>query len=111
MHDFSFESEEQMFWWLIIGSKGGTMRAKILRSICHKPMNANQLSEVMKVNYRTAKFHLDVMQKNGLVKSIGPKYGLVYFPTPKCEAHKDLLMKVIEKGSSAVRFMERKKLK
>lgn len=111
MHEFSFESEEQMFWWLIIGSKGGITRAKILRSICHKPMNANQLSEAMNVNYRTAKFHLDVMQKNGLVKSIGPKYGLVYFPTAKCVAHKELLMKVIEKGSSSVRFMERKKLK
>ena len=111
MQEFSFESEEQMFWWLIIGSKGGATRAKILLSVCHTPMNVNQLSEAISVNYRTAKFHLELMEKNGLVKSIGPKYGLVYFPTQKCLAHKDLLLKVIESGPSAVRFVERKRLK
>lgn len=100
-----------MFWWLIIGSKGGAMRARMLQLICHKPMNVNQLSEALKVNYRTAKFHLDIMRKNGLVKATGPKYGLVYFPTQVCLAHKDLLMKVIEEGPSAVFFKERKVIK
>lgn len=87
------------------------MRAKMLLLICHKPMNVNQLSEAMNVNYRTAKFHLDIMKKNGLVKATGPKYGLVYFPTQVCVAHKDLLMKVLEEGPSAVYFRERKRTK
>lgn len=102
----SFESEDQMFWWLIIGSKGGATRAKILQLICDRPMNAHQLSEAMDVNYRTATFHLDVMLKNGLVKAEGPKYGLVYFPSPVCRAHKDLLRKVIAEGASAASFQE-----
>ena len=87
------------------------MRAKMLLLICHKPMNVNQLSEAMKVNYRTAKYHLNVMRKNDLVKATGPRYGLVYFPTQVCLAHKDLLLKVIEDGPSMVQFRERKKNK
>ena len=87
-----------MFWWIIVGSKGGAMRAKILQLICETPMNAHQVSEALRVNYRTATFHLDVMAKNGLVRTGGPRYGLVYFPSPACMAHKDLLRKVI-KGS------------
>ena len=87
------------------------MRARMLQLICHTPMNANQLSEAMNVNYRTAKFHLDVMLRNGLVKAEGPKYGMVYFPSPSCLAHKDLLMKVIEDGPSSVYFVERRAMR
>ncbi|MDG6999613.1 MAG: winged helix-turn-helix transcriptional regulator [Nitrososphaerota archaeon] len=104
----SFESEDQMFWWLIIGSKGGSTRAKMLQLICERPMNAHQLSEAMNVNYRTATFHLDVMLRNGLVMAEGPKYGLVYFPSPVCRAHKELLMTVIAEGPSAALFQENK---
>ena len=93
-----------MFWWIIVGSKGGAMRAKILQLICETPMNAHQVSEALRVNYRTATFHLDVMAKNGLVRTGGPRYGLVNFPSPACMAHKDLLRKVIEYGASAVSF-------
>ena len=96
-----------MFWWVVVGSKGGAMRAKMLLLLCERPMNANQISDALKVNYRTTTFHLEVLLKNGLVKAEGPKYGLMYFPSPTCIAHVDLLEKVVKQGPSAASFRER----
>jgi DNA-binding transcriptional ArsR family regulator len=96
-----------MFWWIIVGSKGGEMRAKLLQLLCERPMNAHQLSEALNVNYRTVTHHLDVLLKNGLVRAEGPKYGLMYFPSPVCIARKDLLKRVAEQGPSAASFEER----
>lgn len=80
------------------------MRAKILQLLCERPMNANQLSEALGVNYRTVTFHLEVLSKNGLVTGEGPKYGLMYFPSPVCIARKELLEKIAKEDSSAASF-------
>ena len=95
-----------MFWWIVVGSKGGAMRAKILQLLCERPMNANQLSDALRFNYRTVTFHLEVLLKNGLVKAEGPKYGLMYFPSPVCVARRDLLERVAKEGPSAASFEE-----
>jgi DNA-binding transcriptional ArsR family regulator len=42
-------------------------------------MNANKLTEVMEVDYRTVRHHLDLLEKNGLITSMGPRYGRMYF--------------------------------
>lgn len=104
----SFESPDHMFWWVVVGSKGGVMRARMLQLLCERPMNANQLSEALKVNYRTIMFHLEVLVKNGLVKAEGPRYGLMYFPSDVCIARKDLLEKIVKEGPSAASFDGRK---
>ncbi len=83
------------------------MRAKMLQLLCEKPMNANQLSEALNVNYRTVTFHLEVLLKNGLVRAEGPKYGLMYFPSPVCIAQRGLLEKIAKEGPSAAFFEER----
>ena len=83
------------------------MRAKMLLLLCERPMNANQLSEALKVNYRTVTHHLELLGKNGLVTTEGPKYGLMYFPSAVCIARKELLEKIAKEGPSAASFEER----
>ncbi len=95
-----------MFWWIVVGSKGGEMRAKMLDLLCERPMNANQLAEALKVNYRTVTHHLDVLSKNGLIKAEGPKYGQMYFPSESCRSHRNLLKRLVEGGSSSTSFEE-----
>ena len=42
-------------------------------------MNANQLGEALGVDYRTIRHHLEILEKNKLVTSMGERYGKIYF--------------------------------
>jgi DNA-binding transcriptional ArsR family regulator len=48
-------------------------------TIKEEPMNANQLGEVLGVDYRTIRHHLEILEKNKLVTSMGERYGKIYF--------------------------------
>jgi len=68
--------------WLLEGSRGGRLRARILLLLKEKPMNPNQLAKTLQVNYRTVTHHLKVLQKHGLVKRLGREgYGAPYVLT------------------------------
>ncbi|MCW4049161.1 MAG: winged helix-turn-helix domain-containing protein [Candidatus Bathyarchaeota archaeon] len=77
---------KHMLQWLIAGSRGGPNRAKLIVAIKNEPMNANQLGVVLGVDYRTIRHHLDILEKNGLVTSIGQRYGKMYFLSVDLEA-------------------------
>jgi DNA-binding transcriptional ArsR family regulator len=44
-----------------------------------KPKNANQLRKILEVDYRTVRHHLDILEKNGLITTIGERYAKMYF--------------------------------
>ena len=71
--------------WLIAGSRGGVNRGKILTTLREEPMNANQLGEAIGVDYRTIRHHLEILEKNGMITSMGPRYGTMYFISPNLE--------------------------
>ncbi len=70
---------KQLLWWLIAGSDGGLNRARIIHSLNDKPCNANKLAERMDLDYKTIRYHLDILEDNDLITSMGKKYGKVYF--------------------------------
>lgn len=78
-----------------MGSRGGPMRAKILKLLSERPMNAHQLAEALGVNYRTITHHLNVLLENGLIVAEGPKYGTPYFPSKTFLDHSDVFMKIM----------------
>jgi DNA-binding transcriptional ArsR family regulator len=65
--------------WLIAGTRGGVNRGRIIIELRQEPKNANQLGNIMDVDYRTVKHHLDILEKNGLITSVGERYGRMYF--------------------------------
>lgn len=71
------------------------MRARILVALIERPMNANQITELLRVNYRTTVHHLEVLVKHGLLVAEGPEYGKVYFPSKFLDYNKDKLMEII----------------
>ncbi len=71
--------------WLIAGTRGGLTRAEIIKSIRETPQNANQLATALKVDYKTVRYHLEVLEKNHIVTSVGDKYGATYFLTQVME--------------------------
>lgn len=65
--------------WLITGTRGGPTRAKIIEALKETPLNANQLATLLKMDYKTMRHHLDVLEKNKIITSIGDRYGATYF--------------------------------
>lgn len=65
--------------WLLAGTRGGPTRAKIIAALKESPQNANQLATLLKMDYKTIRHHLDVLEKNKMITSVGDRYGATYF--------------------------------
>src|SRR5712692_6423077 len=77
---------KRLLWYLLGGTRGGPTRAEILKILRERPLNANQLAEAMRVDYKTIQHHLRVLEENGLVSpSEKGAYGAMIFLTPKME--------------------------
>ncbi len=83
--------------WLITGTRGGVTRARIIRALREKPQNANQLASSLRLDYRTIRHHLEVLQKNRLIVSAGDRYGVTYFLSPAMEANYALFEEIVAK--------------
>lgn len=72
------DAVKRLLWWLVAGSAGGYNRAKIIHLLRERPYNANQLTEALGLDYKTVRHHIDVLEKNNLISSMGDKYGRMY---------------------------------
>ena len=70
---------KQILWWLIAGSKGGINRARIIMALNKRPYNANQLTQMFSLDYKTVRHHLDVLRKHHVITAMGEEYGTMYF--------------------------------
>jgi Predicted transcriptional regulator len=85
----------KLLWWLIAGSTGGPNRAKIIMALHQRPYNANKLSEVLNLNYKTVRHHIKVLEENKVITSPGKrKYGEMYFLTDKMEENFDTFQEI-----------------
>src|SRR5438105_407299 len=77
---------KRLIWYLFAGTRGGPSRAEIIKAIQNRPSNANQLAQILSVDYKTIQHHVRVLEENGLiVPSDKGMYGAVLFLTPKME--------------------------
>jgi len=83
--------------WLIAGTRGGLTRAKILMAIKETPQNANQLASRLKMDYRTIRHHLEVLEKNKIIVSAGEGYGTTYFLSQVMEENYALFEEILKK--------------
>ena len=72
----SEQSLKYLLGWLITGTSGGATRAEIISALKETPQNANQLANALGRDYRTIRYHLDVLRKNGIITSAGDKRAL-----------------------------------
>lgn len=86
---------KQILQWLILGSKGGDTRKKIILEIKKKPMNAHALSKKVLMDYKTIQHHLKILEDNNLITKLGGKYGSVYFISVELEDEFELFKKMI----------------
>ncbi len=87
--------------WILLGTKGGIRRATIINALKERPMTASQLQRMMGLDYKTIRYHLDLLLENKLVEPIGKRYGQLYIITPMLEADYEVFLGLwgkIEKG-------------
>jgi DNA-binding transcriptional ArsR family regulator len=88
---------QRVIWWLIVGTKGGVNRARIIRALKERPYNANQLTELLGLDYKTVRHHLKVLQDNKIITSAGDRYGTVYFLSPSMEKEYEVFKEYLDK--------------
>jgi predicted transcriptional regulator len=76
---------KNVLWWLLANSLGGLNRGRILHELLTTPHNANELSKILSLDYKTTRYHLQVLEENGLITSAGSGYGKTYFPSQSLE--------------------------
>jgi len=88
---------KQLLGWLITGTKGGKTRAQIIKSVKSNPKNANQLATQLKVDYKTVRHHLTILEKNKLITAVGEHYSTVYFLSPPMEENYAVFEEITDK--------------
>lgn len=82
---------KQELSFLMLGQQGGENRIKILELLKERSYNLNQLATKLDLNYRTIKYHIDIMLEYGMIESSGEGYGQVYFISPELEENYEIL--------------------
>lgn len=71
---------KNLLWYLVAGTKGGETRGRIIDLLKKKPSNANKIAEILKLDYKTVRHHLEVLEKNNIITAVNKgSYGAVYF--------------------------------
>jgi DNA-binding transcriptional ArsR family regulator len=84
-----------------MGTKGGMRRATIIHALNERPMTASQLQRMMGLDYKTIRYHLDLLLENNLIETTGKRYGRLYIVAPMLEADYEVFLEIwdlIEKG-------------
>ena len=83
--------------WLIAGTRGGVTRAKMIAILKETPQNANQLANLLEMDYRTIRHHVEVLEKNRIITSAGEGYGKTYFLSPVMEENYALFEEIVKR--------------
>jgi DNA-binding transcriptional ArsR family regulator len=66
-------------------------------SLKETPQNANQLATLLKMDYKTMRHHLEVLEKNRMITSVGDGYGETYFLSQTLEDNYILFEEIVSK--------------
>ncbi len=92
--------DKKLLWWIFGVSKGGPMRANILKKLNERPYNANQLATELSVDYKTIRYHLDILLKNKIIDDMEEGNIVMYFLSDEMEKSYHEFLDIFEKLSS-----------
>jgi DNA-binding transcriptional regulator LsrR (DeoR family) len=85
-----------LMWYLLVGTRGGPNRRRILEELHRSPSNAHQLATVVGLDYRTVRHHLRLLEQNGVVsRSVPNAYAPPYELSPYLAEHFDLVQTTV----------------
>ena len=85
----------RILWWLLMATRGGNTRVKIIEYIHKEPGNINQISLDLGANYRTVEHHIKVLLDNGIIRREGHGYGSIYFLSDYYQKNYEIIIKMI----------------
>jgi DNA-binding transcriptional ArsR family regulator len=88
---------EKVLWYLLVGTRGGENRARIIRALETKPRNANQLAAHLDLDYNTVRYHLNMLTDHDVLETSGDEYGKVYFLTDEFERHEETFRDILDR--------------
>ena len=89
---------EKVLYWILLATTGGSNRGRILDEIMKAPQNANVLSKILNLDFKTIQHHIKVLEKNKLIcHEGGDGYGKVYFPSELLEENLESYKKIWSK--------------
>jgi DNA-binding transcriptional ArsR family regulator len=89
---------KNLLWYLIAGTKGGETRGRIIELIRKKPNNAHMIAKVLKLDYKTVRHHLGVLEKNNIITAVNKgNYGAVYFISEFMDANYTIFKEIWDK--------------
>ena len=91
---------KMLFWSVFAGSKGCINRVKIILKIKQMPLNTNQLSQDLGLDYKVVERHLEILEENNLVTKVGSNYGVTYFLSPLLESNLNIFDEMADKSKN-----------
>ncbi len=88
---------KKLVYWLLVASRGGENRIRILRLLKEKPCNTKQIADALHLHYKTVQHHIGLMLNHGLVDPKGEGYGKIYFVSQQMEEIWDEFKETFEK--------------
>ena len=88
---------KRLLWFIFAGSRGGLTRLRIIDAIQQKPLNTNQLSKELGLDYKSIQHHVRILEKNNLITSIGEKYGIAFFISTFLEVNMEAFEEIARK--------------
>ncbi len=87
----------KLLLYLFTGTRGGYTRLRIIMLLIERPLNTNQLSKELGLDYKAIQHHMKVLEKNNLVTKVGDKYGAIFHLSNFLEINIRALDEAIEK--------------
>ncbi len=69
---------KKLFWFLFVGSVGAKNRIRIMSVLRKRPSNKNQLSTELGLDYKAIRHHMEVLEKNNLIKKTENQSRMIY---------------------------------
>ncbi len=91
---------KMLLWSVFAGSKGCINRVKVVLQLKKTPLNTNQLSEQLGLDYKVIERHLEILEKNELVTKVGDRYGSTFFLSSILESNLNLFDEIADKSKN-----------
>ena len=101
----------KVFSSVFTGMSGRFTRMRIICAITETPMNVQQLSETLELDYKTVQHNIRVLEKNNFIERQGDGYGDIFFPTELISANLPTLYKVIRRVEDRLDKKKKKYIK
>ena len=95
---------KMLLWSTFAGSKGCINRVKIVTQLRETPLNTNQISDQLGLDYKVVERHLDILDNNGFVIKVGDRYGKTYFLSTLLESNLNLFDEIADKAKNCKEY-------